>query len=136
MEIVGAKDILFGLTATGVCAAFDRDLGRRICFLNIAPDEVIRSLFYNKTNDSLITVSVYRHDNFSSLKCRSTPIAYVARVGCCSAVVAFSNVLVEGGWVGMALYSCVCQCVSATTRARVCIGCALRGAISHPLPRR
>ena len=83
MEIVGAKDILFGLTATGVCAAFDRDLGRRICFLNIAPDEVIRSLFYNKTNDSLITVSVYRHDNFSSLKCRSTPIAYVTWVGCC-----------------------------------------------------
>ena len=117
MEIVGAKDILFGLTATGVCAAFDRDLGRRICFLNIAPDEVIRSLFYNKTNDSLITVSVYRHDNFSSLKCRSTPIAYVARVGCCSAVVAFSNVLVEGrwgrglGWYGIE-FSCVsvCQC--------------------------
>jgi hypothetical protein len=26
---------------------------------------------------------VYRHDNFSSLKCRSTPIAYVTWVGCC-----------------------------------------------------
>jgi hypothetical protein len=43
------------------------------------PDEVIRSLFYNKANRSLITVSVYRDDNFSSLKCRTTPIEYIRR---------------------------------------------------------
>lgn len=42
--------------------------------MNIYPDEVIRSLFYNKLNNSLITVSVHKHDNFSSLKCRTTPI--------------------------------------------------------------
>lgn len=47
---------------------------KRICYLNISPDEVIRSLFYNKNNDSLITVSVYESDRFSSLKCRTTPI--------------------------------------------------------------
>lgn len=50
------------------------DTNKRICFLNISADEVIRSLFYNKNNDSLITVSVYASDNFSSLKCRTTPI--------------------------------------------------------------
>lgn len=50
------------------------ETNRRICFLNVSPDEVIRSLFYNKNNDSLITVSVYASDNFSSLKCRSTKI--------------------------------------------------------------
>lgn len=50
---------------------------KRICFLNVGPDEVIRSLFYNKNNDSLITVSVYASDNFSSLKCRSTRIECV-----------------------------------------------------------
>jgi len=50
---------------------------KRICFLNISADEVIRSLFYNKNNDSLITVSIYASDNFSSLKCRTTPIEYV-----------------------------------------------------------
>ena len=33
----------------------------RICFLNVTPDEVIRSLFYNKSNNSIITVSVYRY---------------------------------------------------------------------------
>lgn len=55
---------------------------KRICFLNVSPDEVIRSLFYNKNNDSLITVSVYASDNFSSLKCRSTRIEYVVyRIG-------------------------------------------------------
>jgi hypothetical protein len=47
---------------------------KRICYLNISPDEVIRSLFYNKNNESLITVSVYESDRFSSLKCRTTPI--------------------------------------------------------------
>jgi hypothetical protein len=47
---------------------------KRITFLNLSPDEVIRSLFYNKNNDSLITVSVYASDNFSTLKCRTTPI--------------------------------------------------------------
>lgn len=53
------------------------DTNKRICFLNISADEVIRSLFYNKNNDSLITVSVYASDNFSSLKCRTTPIEQV-----------------------------------------------------------
>jgi hypothetical protein len=34
----------------------------------VKPDEVIRSLFFNKSNSSLITVSVYSSDNYSSLK--------------------------------------------------------------------
>ena len=70
---------MFGLTATGVCTAFTRLTAERVCFLNIAPDEVIRSLFYNKANGSLITVSVYREDNYSSLKCRSTSLEYIRR---------------------------------------------------------
>ena len=47
---------------------------KRLCYLNTAPDEIIRSLFYNKNNDSLITVSVYSLDNYTSLRCRSTPL--------------------------------------------------------------
>lgn len=65
---------------SGICNVFillDAETNQRICFLNVSPDEVIRSLFYNKNNDSLITVSVYASDNFSSLKCRSTRIEYV-----------------------------------------------------------
>ncbi|CAN8317143.1 unnamed protein product [Cochlearia groenlandica] len=79
IEIVAAKDIVFALANSGVCAAFSRETNKRVCFLNVSPDEVIRSLFYNKNNDSLITVSVYASDNFSSLKCRSTRIEYILR---------------------------------------------------------
>ncbi|CAA6661905.1 unnamed protein product [Spirodela intermedia] len=79
IEIVAARGILFALTQSGVCAAFSRGTNQRICFLNVSPDEVIRSLFYNKNNDSLITVSVYAADNFSSLKCRTTRIEYIRR---------------------------------------------------------
>lgn len=70
VEIVAAKDLVFALSHSGVCAAFCRRSNKRICLLNIHPDEVIRSLFYNKNNQSLITVSVYASDHFSSLKCR------------------------------------------------------------------
>lgn len=79
IEIVAARDIVFALSQSGVCAAFSREANKKICYLNISPDEVIRSLFYNKNNDSLITVSVYASDNFSSLKCRTTPIEYIRR---------------------------------------------------------
>lgn len=79
IEIVAAHDIVFALAHSGVCVAFSRETNKRICFLNIGPDEVIRSLFYNKNNESLITVSVYASDNFSSLKCRSTRIEYIQR---------------------------------------------------------
>ncbi|CAH2058803.1 unnamed protein product [Thlaspi arvense] len=79
IEIVAARDIVFTLAHSGVCASFSRETNKRVCFLNVTPDEVIRSLFYNKNNDSLITVSVYASDNFSSLKCRSTRIEYILR---------------------------------------------------------
>ncbi|KAK9063298.1 hypothetical protein SSX86_017168 [Deinandra increscens subsp. villosa] len=79
IEIVAACDIVFALAQSGVCAAFSRETNKRICFLNASPDEVIRSLFYNKNNDSIITVSVYASDSFSSLKCRTTRIEYIRR---------------------------------------------------------
>ena len=99
MEVVAAQDLIFALTRTGVCAVFSRGAWRhcfaetittnstnafsethvRICFVNLCPDEVIRSLFYNKLNESLVTVSVFRNDNFSSLKCRSTQLEYIRR---------------------------------------------------------
>ncbi|XP_062073035.1 uncharacterized protein LOC133777454 isoform X2 [Humulus lupulus] len=79
IEIVSAHDIVFALAYSGVCAAFCRETNERLCFLNVSPGEVVRSLFYNKNNDSLITVSVYSSDSFSSLKCRSTRIEYIRR---------------------------------------------------------
>lgn len=79
MELVSTPGFLFALTMSGVCAALNRRSGELVCYLNITPDEVIRSLFYNKSNNSLITVSVHKSDAFSSLRCRSTPIPYIAR---------------------------------------------------------
>nr|XP_040248848.1 uncharacterized protein LOC109760549 [Aegilops tauschii subsp. strangulata] len=79
IEIVAARDLIFALAECGLCGAFNRTTNKRICHLNISPDEVIRSLFYNKNNDSLITVSVYESDRYSSLKCRTTPIEYIRR---------------------------------------------------------
>ncbi len=74
VEIATAHEFVFGLTQIGICSAFTLRPYSKICFLNIESDEVIRSLVYNKSNDSIITVSVYSADNYSSLKCRSTPI--------------------------------------------------------------
>ena len=77
VELMSSGDVVFALTLSGVCVAFRR--GERLTFLNTTPDEVIRSLFYNKASKSIITVSVYRADNFSSLKCRTTPVEYIRR---------------------------------------------------------
>ena len=76
-EIVAAEGVIFALAHSGVCAAYERRTNKLICYLNSGEDEVVRSLFYNKNNHSIITVSVYAHENYSSLKCRSTPIAAI-----------------------------------------------------------
>ena len=77
VEVASSANLIFVLNSTGICTAFDRFTMKRVCFLNISVDQVIRSLFYNKTNDSIITVSVFRTDSYSSLKCRSIPLVYV-----------------------------------------------------------
>lgn len=79
IEIVSSRELVFVLSQNGVCTVFNRDLERRICFMNVTEDEVIRSLFLNKVNDSLITVSVFQKDEFSSLHCRSTPLAHIRK---------------------------------------------------------
>ncbi|KAL3622029.1 hypothetical protein CASFOL_034225 [Castilleja foliolosa] len=54
IEIVAARDIVFALAQSGVCAAFSRGAeinmqsNQRICFLNVCPDEVIRSLYIRR----------------------------------------------------------------------------------------
>jgi len=77
--LIVADGILFALAQSGVCVTFDRISGRRLCYLNLSEDEVIRSLFFNKTNQSIINVSAYRRDNFSCLKCKSTQLNYIRK---------------------------------------------------------
>jgi WD40 repeat protein len=90
-EIASSSDLIFALTQSGVCAAFSRDSNAPICHLNSTDDEFIRSLFLNKTNDALITVSVFKADNFTSLHCRSTPLAHIRKGKLDSAVRIFES---------------------------------------------
>ncbi|GJN17352.1 hypothetical protein PR202_gb04411 [Eleusine coracana subsp. coracana] len=76
-EILGASDIIFALSASGICTALSRVTKRRICILNVDPDQVICSMFYNKANDSIITVSAFASEDFKILSCRTTPIEFV-----------------------------------------------------------
>ena len=76
-EIIGHEELIFALTHAGMCAAFDSGCSRRLCFLNKKSGEVIISLFLNKKDDSIITVSVFNDDDFSSLRCRSTALQHI-----------------------------------------------------------
>ena len=49
--------------------------GARICILNRDHNEVVRSLFHNKYNATLIVVSVFSADHFSCLRCRARPLS-------------------------------------------------------------
>lgn len=71
LEIVIAGGLIFGLADSGICAAFDQDTGRRICVLNESSCDVIRSLFHNRSNCTLIIVSVNADTQYSSLHCRA-----------------------------------------------------------------
>jgi len=79
VEIVAFGDLLFTLTANGVCTAFQTVTRKRLCCLNLSPDEVVRSIFLNKANRALITVSVRHEDRFLRLRCRSIPMDAIAR---------------------------------------------------------
>lgn len=78
---------MFGIfqRLVGCCICFSRieihttiiESCKKICCLNRSPDEIIRSLFLNRKNGSLITVSVMKRDSFSSLKCYSVPLSYI-----------------------------------------------------------
>ncbi|KAF6002065.1 hypothetical protein F1559_004115 [Cyanidiococcus yangmingshanensis] len=79
VEIVAVDDVVFTLTANGICTAFKATTQKRLCCLNLSADEVVRSIFLNKANHALITVSVRHEDRFLRLRCRSTPIEAICR---------------------------------------------------------
>ena len=73
-EMLCAGGVLVVCQHSGVATVFsDDDQRQRLGYLNSKPDEVIRSLFYNREADAVVTVSVFRDDGFRSLRCRSTP---------------------------------------------------------------
>lgn len=52
-------------------------MSSRVIFFNKNKDEMIRSIFHNRINDSIIIVSVTKKDEFNSLKCRTVPISMI-----------------------------------------------------------
>eukprot|EP00177_Eucheuma_denticulatum_P001637 GFKZ01002942.1.p1 GENE.GFKZ01002942.1~~GFKZ01002942.1.p1 ORF type:complete len:474 (+),score=66.82 GFKZ01002942.1:233-1654(+) len=91
IEIAASRELIFSLSANGLCSVFNRDLGRQISHMNVTEDEVIRSLFLNKTNNTVITVSVFEKDEFSSLHCRSIPLTDVRNGNLKSGVAIFES---------------------------------------------
>jgi len=78
LELVVAGGLIFGLADSGICCGFDMDSGRRVVTLNASSQEVIRSLFHNKSNSTLIIVSVWAADEYSSLRCRACSLEDLA----------------------------------------------------------
>jgi len=74
-ELCAADGLVFGLTENGICACFDMATGHRICILNRDHNEVVRSLFHNKYNGTLIAVAVFAADSFSCLRCRASQLS-------------------------------------------------------------
>ena len=83
LELCAAEGLILGLAENGICAAFDIQTGTLKCILNRDHNEVVRSLFHNKRNATLIAVSVFAADQYSCLRCRSTPFTSL-RVGKCT----------------------------------------------------
>jgi len=46
-------------------------------FFNKSQDELIRSIFFNRVNESIIVVSVTKKDDYNSLKCRTVSLELI-----------------------------------------------------------
>lgn len=74
-ELCTAGGLVYGLSESGLCVAFSLATGQRVCTLNLNHTEVVRSLFHNKANGTLITVSVFASDLYACLRCRASTLA-------------------------------------------------------------
>jgi hypothetical protein len=52
-------------------------VAKRVLFFNKSQDELIRSIFYNRVNESIIVVSVTKKDDYNSLKCRNVSLELI-----------------------------------------------------------
>ncbi|PRW59971.1 hypothetical protein C2E21_1683 [Chlorella sorokiniana] len=76
-EVLAAQGLVLVLSISGVCTAYDQDSNEPLCFLNVAADEMVRSLFVDHPAGALITVSTFGSDPLHVLKVRSTPLSAI-----------------------------------------------------------
>jgi hypothetical protein len=67
------------LLENGRCTLHSKQPKSKPAFINLNGQERVRSVFFNKLNDSIIIVSVMGEDNFNSLKCRSIKLDQLTR---------------------------------------------------------
>lgn len=76
VEVIAVESLVFSLTLSGHCTCINRGTGKPVHTINDASrEEVIRSMFYNRRDDSLITLCLHAPDKWSALHCRSIPLA-------------------------------------------------------------
>ncbi|KAK1400102.1 hypothetical protein POM88_009965 [Heracleum sosnowskyi] len=74
-SITSARGVVFVLFKQGTCFAYRQDTQEKLCILNDGVARGIQTLFYNKGNDTVLTVSVSLLD--SSIDCRTTSIMFI-----------------------------------------------------------
>mmetsp|Transcript_10700 Transcript_10700/g.10818 ORF Transcript_10700/g.10818 Transcript_10700/m.10818 type:complete len:122 (+) Transcript_10700:142-507(+) len=72
------NEYIINLMESGVCSIHNR-LTKTVIFFNKSKDELIRSIFHNRLNESIIVVSVTKRDEFNSLKCRTVKISLIEK---------------------------------------------------------
>lgn len=77
LEIICADDMIIALTNSGLCRAFDCQSHRPLGLLNSHREEIIRSTFHNRYDNSIITVSVSRGDPTNCLRCNVVSTTYI-----------------------------------------------------------
>jgi len=68
-EIVFARCITIVRALNGLCACYSTNLSKFICFMNSQNGEIVRSVFYNEFDNSVIKVSVLPCDSYSRIRC-------------------------------------------------------------------
>ena len=70
-EIINIEDYIFTLTISGYCCVFFRNNYKKNIMINdVSVSENIRSIIYNKNNNTLIIMYLKKTDKFSKLFCR------------------------------------------------------------------
>jgi hypothetical protein len=74
-DLFVADELLFALTQTGVCSVFSTTQLRRVCMLNLADGDVIRSMHYNARTGTVLLASATARTQYRSLHCRAVRVA-------------------------------------------------------------
>lgn len=82
IKVIVINGIIFSLSHGGLCMAYSRGSKRRLCVLNLDDDQMIMDPFFNKKDESIITVCMSRFYNFFGAKCWTIPMGQMKKYSC------------------------------------------------------